>query len=195
VVHWFQPYTTVELLRLLGRRIDRRIFLPALALFLLHCTTPPAAPPHGQNDSAKANNRLLKKPASSYEDSLLVSANAAVFFRPDSLQMEKIKTIIQKAIFETLAHDCYYQMRNAKTVISRDYPTVRIVDASGCRWVIFRKKNGGEKPIDLNAIGDICGLFLFDGTKDPVRADMPNIDTYLWNYFGSRGKRSQVPAP
>jgi hypothetical protein len=59
------------------------------------------------------------------------------------------------------------------------------VEDSTHRWLLFKSNTGSLKPVDLNRINDICGIFLFDGVKDPIRVDMPNIDTQLWNYFGN----------
>ena len=46
-----------------------------------------------------------------------------------------------------------------------------------------KKSNKSKVSIDLNDKNDICGLFLFDGKKDPALVDMPNIDTQLGFYF------------
>jgi hypothetical protein len=97
--------------------------------------------------------------------------------------MEKIGKGTKKNVFLTVRHDCYYQMRNAAIVIRRDWPQVRIIEVSHVRYLIFSGSDSGKRKIDLNEVGDICGIYLFDGKKDPVRIDMSNIDSELGFYF------------
>ena len=156
--HWFQPDKIVELLRP----------ILILVLFSWNCTrpVPPPLPEFGVGDS------------------LLVDSGAAVFFHADSLRLAKVKAILKTRTFESLTHDCYFEMQYAQSVIQKSLPAIHIVTTTTNRWLVFKKTNGTRKRIDLNTINDICGVFLFDGIKDPIRANMPNMDTELWNYFG-----------
>lgn len=86
-------------------------------------------------------------------------------------------------IFESLTHDCFYQMRNASQVVEKNWPDISVRLASKIRWLVFRKKNGVESIIDLNANNDICGIYLFDPARSPVRINMTNIDSELNFYF------------
>ena len=82
-----------------------------------------------------------------------------------------------------LTHDCHYQMQNARQVIKKYWPQVQIIETSKARYLLFVKEDKKQVFIDLNGKNDICGLYLFDGKKDPILADMPNIDTVLGFYF------------
>jgi hypothetical protein len=155
--------------------------LGSVILILCHSCLAPQRDP-GDN-TANQHKGILKKPASSYQDSLTIDYRAAVFFHPDSLQMEKIRAINEKGIFESITHDCYFETNNARLVIQRYWSGLRIVDASKSRWLIFEKSDHTRKAIDLNEINDICGLYLFDLKNNPVRVDMTNINTALENYF------------
>ena len=97
--------------------------------------------------------------------------------------MEKIKVVNERMTFESLTHDCFYQMRNARLVVEKNWPGIQVRLASKMRWLVFRKNNGEERIIDLNANNDICGIYLFDPFTNPVRIDMTNIDTELNFYF------------
>jgi hypothetical protein len=130
------------------------------------------------------NNRIIKKPPSSYEDSVVIDRKSAVFYNPDSLQLVKIKSVNEERIYKNLTHDCFYQMENARNVIRRHWPGIAIVEVTKARWLLFIKNDNRKMVIDLNAKNDICGLFLFDPKKDPETVDMPNIDTFLGFYFG-----------
>lgn len=161
--HRVQPDTIVELLRPI-------IFL---ALISSGCTGP--APSSGQ---------ATGPPDAAQADSLVVDSAEVIFFSQDSLRLASSKAVLAERQFKSLMHDCAFETKYARSVIQRDRPALPVVDISANRWLVFRKKDGGRKTIDLNTIKDLCGVFLFDGVKDPIRADMPNIASQLWFYFG-----------
>jgi hypothetical protein len=156
-----------------------------IALFLFTCSCSGGykknAPP--EEISPDTNSLIIKKPGTGFNDTIIIKANSAVFYSPDSIQMQKIKSVNNKPIFDMLTHNCHYQMENARIVIKRDWPQIKVIEAPTFRYLLFEKINKSKVCIDLNDKNDICGLFLFDGKKDPVLVDMPNIDTQLGLYF------------
>ncbi|MBZ5858834.1 hypothetical protein [Flavihumibacter profundi] len=122
------------------------------------------------------------KPPSSFSDTIKVGFPSAVFYGPDSLQLEKIKASTDPRIFESLTHENFYMMRNARQVILKYYPATKIVDVNNYRFILFEKRGFDKIIIDLNT-KDPFGLFIFDGKKDPMLTDMANIDTDLGFYF------------
>ena len=126
---------------------------------------------------------IRKKPPGSYSDSLTIDFLSAVFYNPDSLQLLKIKEITPKNEYETDVHNCFYEMRNARIVLKKYWPQVHIIETSNNRYLFFVKANKNISCIDLNTKGDMCGLFLFDGKKEPELVDMMNIETALGFYF------------
>ena len=126
---------------------------------------------------------IYKKPPSSFDDTLIIQGRSAVFYNPDSLQREKIKEITRKNEFESNEHDCFYQMRNARVVLKKFWPQIHIMETSANRYLLFEKADKTKTCIDLNSKGDMCGIFLFDGKKEPGLADMMNIETALGFYF------------
>lgn len=126
---------------------------------------------------------IYKKPPSSFGDTLIVSGKSAVFFNPDSLQLEKIKNITEKMVYESNIHDCFYQMRNARMVLKKYWPRIKVTETTTNRYLLFVKTDKTSTIIDLDSKGDMCGLFLFDGNKKPEFADMMNIETALDFYF------------
>jgi len=126
---------------------------------------------------------IKSKPPSNYPDTLLIEEKAAVFFYPDSIQLKKIEEITDKTVFESTTHESFYQMRNSKIVLAKDWPSVKIIEAKNTRYLLFRKSNADTVVIDLDTKNDAYGLFLFDDIKDPRFADMMNIDTELFRYF------------
>lgn len=137
-----------------------------------------------QNLDEFSNKKVAKnKPASSYFDTVKISSPAAVFFNPDSLQLEKIKAITEPAIFESTIHDCFYQVRNSRIVLMKYYTHLKIIEVKEARFLLFEKQGGEKEYIDLNGINDPCGLFIFDGFHTPRLVDMTNIETELGFYF------------
>jgi hypothetical protein len=124
-----------------------------------------------------------KKPSSSFGDTLIIKDRSAVFYNPDSLQREKIKEMTGKNNYESDEHDCFYLMRNARTELKKYWPQIHIIETSANRYLLFVKADKTNTCIDLNSKGDMCGIFLFDGKKEPELADMMNIDTALGFYF------------
>ena len=126
---------------------------------------------------------VLTKPPSDFQDTMQIDFPAAVFYLPDSLQLEKIKELTDSAIFEAAMHEYYFQMRNARMSIKRDWPRLKIVEAKNIRFLLFKGKDIDSTYIDLNTKNDSHGLFLFQPGKKPHYADMMNIDTELGYYF------------
>lgn len=125
---------------------------------------------------------IFKKPASSFGDTLVIEKISAVFFHPDSVQLEKYKAVAVKLKYATSEHDCFYQMRNARSVLQKNWPKINIVECRNARYILFIKKDNSKIFVDLDS-RDICGLLLFDRQKDPLVTDMMNIDRDLEYYF------------
>lgn len=125
----------------------------------------------------------ITKPPGSFSDTLIIRVSAAVFYSPDSLQLVKLKAITSPREFETDTHNSFYQMRNARMVLKKNWPGLKIVETSHARYLLFKKADQQQVLIDLNNQGDMWGIYLFDRKKDPELADMMNIDTFLGFYF------------
>lgn len=85
-----------------------------------------------------------------------------------------------------MMHEYFYQMRNARIVINRDWTGIKVIEAKNIRYLLFEKQNKQIQLIDLDQKGDPYGLFLFDGEKDVTMADMMNIDNELSRYFNEK---------
>ena len=126
---------------------------------------------------------IRRKPPSSFSDTLTIHYPSAVFYNPDSLQLLKIKEKTAKNDYETDIHNCFYQMRNARIVLKKYWPQIHIIETSKNRYLLFVKADKSKIFIDLDNKGDMCGLLLFDGKKEPELADMMNIETAMGFYF------------
>lgn len=124
----------------------------------------------------------VRKPGASNTDTLKINAPAAVFFQPDSIQLENIRKVTESNVFESTMHEYEYQIRNGHIYLDKNRPSLKIIDTKNNRFLLFRKKTGSTILADLNKY-DPSGLFLFDGNKDPQLVDMMNIDTDIPVYF------------
>lgn len=156
-----------------------------LAPLLLSCNNnsagknqPTVTPAH-----KKFPRQYIAKPPSSFEDTLIIHTPSALFYKPDSVQLEKIKSVNKPMVFEGLMHDCFFQMRNAHTVLKKYYPKIKIIESTKARYLLFVKEDKSDSCIDLNKNNDICGMYIFNLKKDPELVDMTNVDTELEFYF------------
>jgi hypothetical protein len=164
--------------------MTRLIISILVAGFLSSCNNHPKENVKQQPQEHKELTRkFIAKPPSSFNDTLTVKSPAAVFYKPDSVQLEKIKALNTPMVFKSLEHDCFFQMRNAHMVLKKYYPKIKIIETTKARYLLFEKHDGSDSCIDLNRNNDICGMYIFSPGKDPELADMTNVDTDLEFYF------------
>lgn len=137
---------------------------------------------------AKKNNLPVQeatktKPVSTFQDTLKISSAAAIFYKPDSLQLKKIKLVTEEKIFEASQHEYFYQQRNAHIFFKKYWPQLKIVDAENMRYFLFVKKDKRFELIDLDKTNDAYGLYVFDTIKPPLQIDMTNVESQVPGYF------------
>jgi len=165
-------------------------FLFCLLAFLIFTTSCSNSPVEEKTPVSKdeMNKRVLTKPQSNYQDTMKIEYASAVFYHPDSLQLQKIKEITDERIFDGQMHEYFFQMRNARIVLKKDWPGVKIIEGKNIRFLKFIRKERDPVIIDLDTKNDTYGLFLFQPRKEPHFADMMNIDTELPFYFSKEYK-------
>jgi hypothetical protein len=145
------------------------------------CSSNPSRDKEEKTSSSK--QQVPTKPPSNFQDTMQIDFSAAIFYLPDSVQLEKIKELTDSAIFDATMHEYFFQMRNARMSIKRDWPGLKIIEAKNIRFLSFKGKDNDSTYIDLNTKNDSYGLFLFQPGKKPHFADMMNIDSELGFYF------------
>lgn len=161
------------------------IFLTLAFLLLIACNSRNGNKNKKEDKALKAKT-VLSKPPSSYQDTLKIDFTAAIFFHPDSLQLLKIKNLLDSGVYDATMHEYFYQMRNARIVLNKNWPNIKIIETEKARYLLFRKRNNETRIVDLDTRGDPHGLFLFEPEQDPELADMMNIDTELPRYFSKK---------
>ena len=119
------------------------------ASLILSCSNSPQ-----QNKTVEKNskNKSLpkQKPASNYHDTLKIHSTAAVFYYPDSLQLEKIRSLTDSGAYEANMHEYFFLMRNARLVIEKNKPQLKIIEAKNVRYLLFIHANKSADCIDLD---------------------------------------------
>lgn len=137
-----------------------------------------------KKDNDKTAPVIIKtKPGAIIKDTLSINSKSAVFYEPDSIQLEHIKAANPTNVFDATMHEYESQVRNAKAYFHEHWPNIKIIDAKNFRYLRFIKTNGQIELIDLDTKNDAVGLFLFDPQKSPALVDMMNIDSVVPNYF------------
>ncbi len=126
---------------------------------------------------------VTSKPPSTYSDTLFIKEPAAVFFSPDSAQLEQYKAVNTQMVFESTTHEYFYLFKTAMSVLKRNWAKIQIIETSKARYLQFIKSDGTSSCIDLNIKNDISGLYVFDTKSNPQLVDMMNIETELEQYF------------
>ncbi|HEY5969435.1 MAG TPA: hypothetical protein VIU35_15755 [Chitinophagaceae bacterium] len=157
------------------------IYIVSILSLTTSCSSNPAQ--DKEKKTSHSGKQVLTKPPSNFQDTMQIDFQAAVFYLPDSLQLEKIKELTDPAIFDATMHEYFFQMRNVQLSIKRDWPLLKIIEAKNVRYLLFHGKGNDSTYIDLNTRNDSHGLFLFQPGKKPHYTDMMNIDTELGHYF------------
>lgn len=152
-------------------------------LELFSCVDHPAGNSKANAQKPSDTIQHKQKPPSSFSDTLRIVNPAAVFFSPDSAQLEKLRKISNRMEFETMTHESFFQMRNARIVLKKNLPPLKIIETSKNRFLLFTKKDGSQTCIDLDKKGEAWGLYLFSPEKEPELIDMMNIDTAIGFYY------------
>lgn len=128
------------------------------------------------------------KPASHSKDTAWITSKSAVFFQPDSLQLQQLRSTVTAGLLESTMHEYYYQMRNARNALKQQWKEINQQEISNTRWLAFEKSNAEITIIDLDKNNELCGIYLFNRQDDPLFIDMMNIETQAGFYFTTNKK-------
>jgi hypothetical protein len=161
--------------------LNRPFYFYAFIMVVLSACGPAVNEKQLPGESARVNAKI--KPGSGSKDTLHVFGNAIVFYFPDSMQLEKIKAVTDARVFEGSMHEFFYQQKNARNFLHRNWAHLRITDCKNFRWISFRSKEHAVTIIDLDSLNDSHGMIAFDGVKKPAVLDMTNAETEVAYYF------------
>lgn len=150
-------------------------------ILVFACSDNTQSKPEHYNQPGKILKHI--KPQATFSDTLIINSTAAIFYSPDSVQLEKIKSITDAMVYEGTMHEYFYLMRNAHFVIKKNIPKLKIIEAKNVRYLLFIKADKSKICIDLNTKKEPYGLFVFNRKDPPELVDMANIESDLGFYF------------
>ena len=164
-------------------------FLNSLIIVYLSCFIFLSCKNHSDESKSKVSEQTSKEKKSSnkspsiYNDTLIIEGRVAVFYYPDSLQLLKIKSGLDTAIFSSIMHEYFYQFRNAHLVLEKYLSQIKVIEAKTFRYLTFIKADKTTEVIDLNQKLDPYGLLVFDPLKNPTQLELTNAESEMIVYF------------
>ncbi|HET7897700.1 MAG TPA: hypothetical protein VFL47_08520, partial [Flavisolibacter sp.] len=114
-------------------------------------------------------------------DTLTIDRKAAVFYQPDSLQMEKRMKQVGEADFRAGADDyIFYVNRSAEYLEKHGLP---VLDAKNKKYLKFVSVDKQTQVIKLDSLEELWGMYLFEPKKKPYAADMTVIEDEYKKYY------------
>jgi hypothetical protein len=137
----------------------------------------------GQKEKPVADptDQSTNSPAINNTDTLEIDKNAAVFYNPDSMQLEKWKKDIGEKDFETVADDwASYMNSSSEYLKTTDLP---VIDASDKKVLKFVKADHSITVVRLDTLSNYWGMYLFSTAKEPQYADIIMMEDSYKKYF------------
>jgi hypothetical protein len=144
---------------------------------------------HDQDSTVTAAGKIKsktlpkKKPSSQFTDTLKIISIAAVFYSPDSIQLQKMRSVTDSGAFEAIMHEYDYLSKTAHSILNKHFPQVQIIEAKNVKYLLFITTNKTEVCINLDKNYDPYGLYVFKRQQAPQLVDMANTETNLGFYF------------
>lgn len=114
-------------------------------------------------------------------DTLMVTQNAAVFYEPDSLQMERRKKEVGEEAFYIGADDyLFYLNETYKYLEKKNLP---VLLSQNKKYLKFVGNDSKATLIKLDTLPELWGVFFFDNTKAPQQIDLTMIEEEYKSYY------------
>jgi len=121
------------------------------------------------------------QPSPLHSDTLIIDRQAAVFYQPDSLQIEKRMKEVGEADFRAGADDyIYYVNTSVEYLEKRGLP---VLDAKNKKYLKFVLTDKQHQVIKLDTLEELWGIYLFAPKKSVYAADMTIIEDEYKSYY------------
>lgn len=114
-------------------------------------------------------------------DTLTVGSKAAVFYQPDSLQINKRMKEVGEADFRAGADDYIYYINTSVEYLEKE--GLRVFDAKNKNYLKFVLADKRVQVIKLDTLQELWGIYLFDPKKKPYVADITIIEDEYKSYY------------
>jgi len=128
-----------------------------------------------------ADKQPVTTAVSNNADTLVIDKNAAVYYIPDSNQMEKWKAKVGEQDFATIADDWSAYMNSSKEYLQTTVLPVQ--DASGKKVLKFVKADKSVTLVGLDTLTNFWGYYLFSTSKEPEFVDIITMEDSYKKYF------------
>lgn len=131
-------------------------------------------------DSIKT--RIVAETSSLSGDTLTIDRKAAVFYQPDSLQIEKRMKQVGEAEFRMGMDDYIYSLNTSVEYLQKQ--GLPVLDAKNRKYLKFVSAGKKLQLIKLDTLQELWGMYLFDPGKKPRYADIIDIEEDYKTYYG-----------
>lgn len=114
-------------------------------------------------------------------DTLAINTKSAIFFQPDSLQMEKRMKQAGEDEFRAGADDYIYYINISAAYLEKQ--GLPVIDAKNKKFLKFLFADNSFQLVKLDTLPDLWGMYLFDPAKKPLYADIIEIENDYKSYF------------
>jgi hypothetical protein len=139
----------------------------------------PSADTTQRVDTLKA--QIAAQPSPLDTDTLTIDRKAAVFYQPDSLQMEKRMKQVGEADFRAGADDYIYYVNTSAEYLEKE--GLPVLDAKNKQYLKFVLADRQVQVIKLDTLEELWGMYLFDPKKKAYAADMTVIEEEYKSYY------------
>jgi hypothetical protein len=124
------------------------------------------------------------EPPTPHSDTLTVQTRAAVFYDPDSSQIIKRKKEIGEQNFQIGLDDYAYYIDESITFLKENQ--IPVLETKDKKFIRFIRSNGDVYIIKKDTLVDLWGIFLFDPSKEPYKADETDMESEYKKYFNDK---------
>jgi len=114
-------------------------------------------------------------------DTLTIDSRCAVFYQPDSLQIEKRVKEVGEESFRVGADDYMYYLHLAIEYLKNQ--KLPIINAKDMKYVQFMMADEKAELIKLDTLQDLWGMYLFTPKQAPHFTDILTIEDEYKAYF------------
>lgn len=114
-------------------------------------------------------------------DTLTVDAKAAVFYQPDSLQIEARMKEVGEEDFRAGMDDYLYYLNQSWQYLEGQ--GLMLLDAKGKKFIKFVTTHNSIQLVRLDTVPELWGVYLFDPAKGSYHADMTTMEEEYKNYY------------
>jgi hypothetical protein len=114
-------------------------------------------------------------------DTLIIQQRCAVFYAPDSVQMEKRMKLVGEEEFRAGADDYIYYINTSVDYLEKQY--LSVINAKDRKYISFITADKRSQLIKLDTLEELWGIYLFDPNKKPYHSDLTIIEEEYKEYF------------